>query len=136
MDAAARYFRRSFARLGTFLQLEFAGAADPYSWGIRDLVRSDYASGDFDSSGVGSRPPPVVTPKGGAYFHTHPDIRHSSPGFGGDDLNTAMNSDAAAYYVFYDYTTYAAKKLNVDAAKGAHARPDRSEIYRYVSDFK
>lgn len=74
---------------------------------------------------VGSGP----TPAGGADFHTHPDIWPRSPMFSGGDLQIAMGGQGRFSYVFYGYTTYAGKRLDVEAAQSAGVDAMSSDIY-------
>jgi RHS repeat-associated protein len=132
VDAAANYFRNSFAKVGTFLQLEFGAVSEPGANNITNISRS-MSPGDF-RGGVGSRVITGPVPIGGADFHTHPDINHPAPSFSGDDLSSAMAGDGDASYVFYGYSTYAGKKLDVQAARQNGASAASSDIHKYISD--
>lgn len=132
-DKAAAFFRRTFAKVGTYLQLEFGAVSEPIVHNIVGIVRSELQDFDRNLVGVGVNVNPV--PLGGAEFHTHPSIRHPSPGFSGNDLYSSMNSSGYYSYVFYGYSTYVGKKLDMQAARAAGVGHSDPQIHTFVSDF-
>ncbi|MGY0561221.1 RHS repeat-associated core domain-containing protein [Luteimonas sp. A277] len=131
-DDAAKYFRSRFAKVGAFLRLEFGAVSEPIVHNIVGITRSQFPT-DFIGM-VGVAPSLGPTPLGGADFHTHPAIWHPRPGFSGGDLQSAMWGNGRYSYVFYGYTTYAGKRLDVMSAKRDGVSPMSSDIYDYITD--
>jgi len=131
-DEAAKFFKGQFAKLSTFLQLEFGAVSEPLANSISGIDRS---RGSEFVNGVGLfiTLPPV--PSGGSEFHTHPALNPSYVGFSGGDLVKSMSGHGSTAYVFYGYPGYQGRKLDVISAKAAGVDALSSEIYAHIGDF-
>ncbi|MCD9125996.1 RHS repeat-associated core domain-containing protein [Luteimonas fraxinea] len=130
-DDAGDFFKRQFAKLSTFLQLEFGAISAPGSNALSDFSRS--VDSDF-VNGVGSHVSLPPVPVGGAEYHTHPDLNPARVRFSSPDLVAATAGKGSAAYVFYGYPGYQGLKLDVDAARAAKTSPYSSDIHQHISE--